>query len=95
VDLSWGHDEYLYHVTKAHLPEEALYIIRYHSFYPCHRENEYQYLMNDHDRKMFHWVKEFNQYDLYSKSDSAPNVKELMPYYEDLVAKYLPAQLNW
>jgi len=27
VDLSWGHDEYLYHVTKDHLPKEALYMI--------------------------------------------------------------------
>ena len=34
VDLSWGHDEYLYHVVKDYLPEEALYMIRYHSFYP-------------------------------------------------------------
>src|SRR3954462_4642397 len=24
VQLSWGHDEYLYHVTKEHLPMEAL-----------------------------------------------------------------------
>lgn len=95
VDLSFGHDEYLYHVTKPYLPEEALYIIRYHSFYPCHRENDYQYLMNDHDKRLFYWVKEFNQYDLYSKSDTMPDVKALRPYYEDLVAKYLPAQLNW
>jgi inositol oxygenase len=34
VDLSWGHDEYLYHVVKDHLPEEGQYMIRYHSFYP-------------------------------------------------------------
>ena len=34
VDLSWGHDEYLYHVVKDYLPEEGLYMIRYHSFYP-------------------------------------------------------------
>src|SRR5438034_7459700 len=27
VDLSWGHDEYLYHVTKEYLPEEAQYMI--------------------------------------------------------------------
>lgn len=95
VDMSFGHDEYLYHVVKNHLPEEALYIIRYHSFYPCHRENDYQYLMNDHDQRMFYWVKEFNQYDLYSKSDQPPDEVALRPYYEDLVAKYLPSQLNW
>src|SRR5712671_2445335 len=36
VHLSWGHDEYLYHVVKDYLPPEALYMIRYHSFYPAH-----------------------------------------------------------
>ena len=32
-------------------------MIRYHSFYPAHREREYEYLMNDQDREMFHWVR--------------------------------------
>ncbi|MBL8216628.1 MAG: inositol oxygenase [Bryobacterales bacterium] len=95
VDMSFGHDEYLYQVMKPYLPEEALYIFRYHSFYPCHRENDYQYLMNDHDRKMFHWVKEFNQYDLYSKSHEKPDVAKLRPYYEELVSEFLPAQIRW
>jgi inositol oxygenase len=27
VHLSWGHDEYLYHVVKDYLPDEALYMI--------------------------------------------------------------------
>src|SRR5690349_2953513 len=49
VDLSWGHDEYLYHVVKDYLPEEALYMIRYHSFYPWHREGEYSYLLDEKD----------------------------------------------
>ena len=40
VDMSWGHDEYLYQVVKDHLPEEGLYMIRYHSFYPGHREGD-------------------------------------------------------
>src|SRR4051812_37828723 len=31
VLMSWGHDEYLYHVMKPYLPEPALYMIRYHS----------------------------------------------------------------
>jgi len=95
VDMSWGHDEYLYHVVKDYLPEEALYMIRYHSFYPAHREGEYEYLMHDHDKEMFRWVREFNPYDLYSKAKERPNVEELRPYYEDLIAKYFPAQLNW
>ena len=95
VCLSWGHDEYLYHVVKNHLPDEALYMIRYHSFYPCHRENEYQYLMNEHDQKMFEWVRAFNPYDLYTKSHEPPNVEALRPYYEDLIAEYFPPKLCW
>src|SRR5439155_663524 len=47
VHLSWGHDEYLYSVVKNYLPHEALYIIRYHSFYAAHKEDAYDYLMND------------------------------------------------
>ena len=47
MHLSWGHDEYLYQVVKDYLPEEALYMIRYHSFYAGHREGAYDHLMND------------------------------------------------
>jgi inositol oxygenase len=95
VDLSWGHDEYLYHVAKEYLPEEALYMIRYHSFYPGHRERAYEYLMNDHDREMFEWVRKFNPYDLYSKSAVRPDAGTLRPYYEELIAEYFPSQLRW
>ncbi|MEO8126213.1 MAG: inositol oxygenase family protein [Bryobacteraceae bacterium] len=95
VDLSWGHDEYLYHVVKDYLPEPALYMIRYHSFYPGHREGAYDYLFNDKDRDMFDWVRKFNPYDLYSKGHSKPDAAELRPYYEDLIAEYLPAKLRW
>lgn len=95
VDLSWGHDEYLYHVVKDYLPEEAHYMIRYHSFYPAHREGAYDYLMDDQDREMFRWVRKFNPYDLYSKAKERPSVTGLRPYYEDLIAQYFPAQINW
>src|ERR1700704_3577448 len=95
VDVSWGHDEYLYHVVKDYLPDEALYMIRYHSFYPWHQEGEYGYLMNDKDRAMFEWVRKFNPYDLYSKSASRPNVAELKPYYQELVSEYFPERIAW
>lgn len=94
VHLSWGHDEYMYHMMKDYLPEPALYMIRYHSFYAAHREGQYDHLMSDHDRDMFKWVRAFNPYDLYSKNPNPPNWDELRPYYEDLVAKYLPATLK-
>lgn len=95
VDMSWGHDEYLYHIMKDFLPEPAQYIIRYHSFYAQHRENAYTHLMDPHDHEMFEWVKKFNAYDLYSKSPVPPNVKELRPFYEDLAAKFLPAVIRF
>jgi len=95
VDLSWGHDEYLYHVVKDYLPEPALYMIRYHSFYPAHREGAYGYLMSDHDREMFDWVRRFSAYDLYSKSSARPDATSLRTYYENLVAEYFPAVISW
>ncbi|SRR5579883_1862637 len=95
VHLSWGHDEYLFHVVKDHLPEEALYMIRYHSFYAAHREGAYDQLMNDHDREMFAWVRAFNPYDLYSKAESRPDVAALRPFYEELIAEFFPPTLAW
>lgn len=94
VQLSWGHDEYIYQMMKDYLPESALYMLRYHSFYAQHREHAYDHLLNKHDQEMFYWVNLFNPYDLYSKSPVPPNWKELKPYYEDLVAKYLPPKLK-
>jgi inositol oxygenase len=95
VYMSWGHDEYVYNMVKDYLPEPALYMLRYHSFYSQHREGCYDYLMNDHDREMFKWVKLFNPYDLYSKSPTPPDWNQLKPYYENLVAKYLPPTLKF
>jgi inositol oxygenase len=95
VHLSWGHDEYLYHVVRDRLPEEALAMIRYHSFYPAHREGDYQYLMNDRDRELFDQVRAFNPYDLYSKSSTPPDRAALEPYYRDLVEEFFPEPLRW
>lgn len=95
VKMSWGHDEYLYHVVRDYLPTEALYMIRYHSFYPAHRERDYEYLFDDRDREMFRWVREFNQYDLYSKADEPPDVEGLKPYYQELIAKFFPERIRW
>lgn len=95
VHLSWGHDEYLYQAVKAYLPEPALYMIRYHSFYAAHKEGEYGHLMNDLDREMFRWVRAFNPYDLYSKAAARPDVTALRPYYDELIAEFFPAQIDW
>ena len=66
-----SHLQYLYHVLKdqSSLPEEGLAMIRYHSFYPWHREGAYTHLTNADDARALEAVRAFNPYDLYSKSD--------------------------
>ncbi|ELT98214.1 hypothetical protein CAPTEDRAFT_207102, partial [Capitella teleta] len=63
VMMSWGHDEYMYRVLKNHptctLPEEAFYMIRFHSFYPWHTQKDYMYLCDNKDTEMLKWVLEF------------------------------------
>lgn len=95
VLMTWGHDEYLYHVVRHHLPPEALYMIRYHSFYPAHRDGAYTELMDDADRRWFPWVRAFNKYDLYTKRDERPDVAALRPFYEELITEFFPSTLDW
>ena len=95
VHMSWGHDEYLYQVIKNYLPEQAAYIIRYHSFYAFHKENEYTHLLNEYDRTMLKWVKLFNTYDLYSKCPEQPDIKALKPYYQKLISEFFPDKIAW
>jgi len=98
VHMSFGHDEYMYQVCVQNgstLPEEALYIIRYHSFYAWHSYDSYDYLTNQKDKEMLFWVKEFQKFDLYSKLPEKPNLEELLPYYKRLISKYFPETLRW
>jgi inositol oxygenase len=99
VGCAWSKDivfhEYFAKVMEPYLRDEALYMLRFHSFYPWHRHGAYDHLCNDKDRAMLEWVLKFNQYDLYSKGHSKPNLKELKPYYDDLFAEFLPAKVAW
>ena len=95
VRMSWGHDEYMYRIMQPWLPEPALYMLRYHSFYSWHREGDYDYLLDDHDRDMLPWVKLFNPYDLYSKSPEPPDWQSLEGYYKGLVSRWLPEKLRF
>ena len=71
VTFSWGHDEYLASVLERNiklnhckLPEEGIYIIRYHSFYPWHNSKNkkgYVNLVNDYDWKMLPLLKAFQK----------------------------------
>ncbi|XP_023671856.1 inositol oxygenase [Paramormyrops kingsleyae] len=98
VWMSWGHDEYLYRVmkfNKCSIPEEGLYMLRFHSFYPWHTHGDYMHLCNEKDQHMLPWVKEFNKFDLYTKSTDLPDVEKLKPYYQSLIDKYCPGELYW
>jgi len=98
VYMSFGHDEYMYQVCKQNnckLPDEAMYIIRYHSFYAWHDKGCYDYLCNDKDRKMLEWVQKFQKHDLYSKLPEKPSLEKTLPYYRRLVEKYFPPVLRW
>jgi inositol oxygenase len=95
VHMSWGHDEYLYHVVKEHLPEPGLAMIHYHSFYAAHREGAYTHLMNADDARRMEWVRAFNPYDLYSKGHQPPDVTALRAYYEELIDEFFPAKIAW
>ncbi|KAI5664598.1 hypothetical protein M9H77_23921 [Catharanthus roseus] len=98
VAMSWGHDDYMYLVAKENgttLPQAALFIIRYHSFYPLHRDGAYTHLMNEEDKENLKWLHIFNKYDLYSKSKVRIDVEKVKPYYLSLIEKYFPAKLRW
>jgi inositol oxygenase len=95
LHMSWGHDEYLYQVTKNYLPEEAGYIIRFHSFYAAHNKNAYEYFMTEKDKRMMPWLKLFSTYDLYSKTSEKLDIEKLKPYYEELVAEFFPDKIEW
>jgi len=91
VLFSWGHDEYLYQVLRNNncsIPKIGLKIIRYHSFYPWHKDGAYYHLMADEDSEALPFIKCLSTSDLYSKVPELPNVEELKPYYEGLIAKY-------
>ncbi|CAJ0959449.1 unnamed protein product, partial [Mesorhabditis belari] len=96
--MCWTHDEYLYQVLKNHestLPEEALYAIRFHSFYPAHSHGAYKQFESERDKKLHESIMMLNACDLYSKNDARPDIATLKPYYQSLVDKYIPGSVKW
>jgi inositol oxygenase len=105
--FSFGHDEYLYQVLINNrdvrgihitLPDDALYIIRFHSFYPWHRDNAYDYLANEYDQHMKKTLQAFSKYDLYTKSYELfddQKISDLKEYYTKLMNKYLGGLELW
>lgn len=99
VLFSWGHDEYMACVLQNHakctLPKEAIRIIRLHSFYPWHSGGDYLHLCNDSDMETLNYIREFNTFDLYTKSAPVPDIEAIMPYYQGLIDKYIPGKVKW
>ncbi|SFW73472.1 inositol oxygenase [Sinomicrobium oceani] len=93
LTLAWGHDEYLYQVLSNHkgnsIPQAGMVMIRYHSFYPWHSGGSYTELLDENDRKYKEWVKDFNQYDLYTKSNTIYDLEDIKDYYLPIAEKYL------
>jgi inositol oxygenase len=94
TSIAFGHDEYMYRLLVANghkMPCEAEYIVRYHSLYAWHSSDAYDYLQDKNDIQMKKIVKEFNEFDLYTKNDSLPRewTHKLRTYYSGLVMKYI------
>lgn len=58
-------------LTWPLVPKEALSMLRYHSFYPWHREGAYQHLMNDDDWEQMKAVKAFNRKSTFQSISSS------------------------
>ena len=100
LNISFGHDEYLYQVLnqnkdKHSISQESMNIIRYHSFYPWHTSGEYTRFMNSTDKETLEAVNHFNQFDLYSKEDTPDISNEVKDYYSQLLDEYFPEALQW
>jgi len=97
LHMSFSHDEYMYQILKANqrgkekFPEEGLYVIRFHSFYPWHLEGEYSHLANEKDKELRSRLQKFSSADLYTKMRSCEkdDLLKLLPYYDSLIEKYV------
>ena len=58
-------------------------------------QGEYAQFETEEDKRSKPWVKEFNKFDLYTKSNERPDVKALWPHYQRLIDKFCPGKLQW
>ena len=98
--ITFGHDEYLYRVLQVNkdkhkISQESMDIIRYHSFYPWHSENEYTQFMKESDKEILKNVIDFNNFDLYSKKDDTDITDEVKKYYDNILDEYFNGELKW
>jgi len=92
-----GHDEFIYislcH-TQHNLPDWALYVLRFHSFYPWHSNNAYVRYANKTDIQYLQCLKTFNKCDLYTKHDKIVTQKQ-KEKINKIVDQYLPHGLKF
>lgn len=100
VEMTFSHDYYLSNIlqkSKTNLPYEAIYIIKYHSFYPWHTPNNnirgYLELASEKDWYYLPLLKLFQQSDLYSKTNIMPNIGSIQDYYNNLINLYIPHKI--
>tara|TARA_B100001741_G_C16468253_1_gene558632 strand:- start:148 stop:1086 length:939 start_codon:yes stop_codon:yes gene_type:complete len=100
VIFSWGHDEYLaktLELNKTNLPPEAIYIIRYHSFYSWHTPSNgimgYKNMASQKDWYMLPLLKCFQKADLYSKTPNIPDNQLIRNLFDLLIDKYIPGKV--
>jgi len=71
-------------------------MIRYHSFYPWHTGGSYKELLNEKDAAYLKLIKDFNKYDLYTKSQKIYDLAVVRDYYQPIAEKYLgTAPIYW
>lgn len=86
-------------VPLKHLPREAIYMVRFHSFYPWHSprgaNRGYGHLVNEEDWRLLPLLKALQKSDLYSKTKELPNVEELQHFYGRLIREHFLPTLRW
>lgn len=100
--MSWGHDEYLASILEKNntkFPKEAIYLIRFHSFYSWHSpkyNRGYVNLANDFDWYMLPLLKYFQKSDLYSKCRETPSISQIKNKFKNIMDKYITnSTLTW
>ena len=100
IEMTFSHDYYLSECLKrsnTNLPYEALYIIRYHSFYSWHTPKNnirgYEYLANETDWKYLPLLKLFQKSDLYSKKNDF-NKNFDIQFFHNLIDKYIKEPIS-
>lgn len=96
LTMSWGHDEYLARVlerNKTELPDYAIYLIRYHSFYSWHTPKNgsrgYVDWASNYDWYMLPLLKALQKSDLYSKTTIIPPFDLIKGRLEGELQKWL------